>query len=287
MVRTEYNGMRWVAIALSVALAGPAMAQAPTLGQATDTLRISLEEWRREDAAYRSARGSAKISPRESEEYAGYVAGLRLRVLEQCEVVRGIGGESAIQDFDCVRTGGAGRAAAVVPPATVLTEEEKRAAMLARLDALEGDIDDSLQKRQQEIRQTNTGSGRGTGAGGGAAGSGSGSGSGNSARQQGGREGGQGTTWSNPDAAKTSEEGGATAAGASGSTAPTAGTPSASGGTTAGDRQGVGGRQASRDGASDDDVVARQLREAAEKETDPVLKEKLWEEYRKYKEGRR
>ena len=31
------------------------------------------------------------------------------------------------------------------------------------------------------------------------------------------------------------------------------------------------------------DVVARQLREAAEKEKDPVLKEKLWEEYRKYK----
>jgi hypothetical protein len=29
------------------------------------------------------------------------------------------------------------------------------------------------------------------------------------------------------------------------------------------------------------------LREAAEKETDPELKEKLWEEYRKYKQGTR
>jgi hypothetical protein len=38
---------------------------------------------------------------------------------------------------------------------------------------------------------------------------------------------------------------------------------------------------------SDDDVVARQLREAAEKETDPELKKKLWEEYRKYKQGTR
>jgi hypothetical protein len=37
---------------------------------------------------------------------------------------------------------------------------------------------------------------------------------------------------------------------------------------------------------ADDDIVARQLREAAEKETDPVLKEKLWQEYRKYKQGR-
>ena len=34
-----------------------------------------------------------------------------------------------------------------------------------------------------------------------------------------------------------------------------------------------------------DDIVARQLREAATKETDPILREKLWEEYRKYKAG--
>jgi hypothetical protein len=33
----------------------------------------------------------------------------------------------------------------------------------------------------------------------------------------------------------------------------------------------------------DDDIVARQLREAAENETDPVLRKKLWEEYREYK----
>lgn len=34
---------------------------------------------------------------------------------------------------------------------------------------------------------------------------------------------------------------------------------------------------------SDDDVVARQIREAALKEKDPKLREKLWQEYRKYK----
>lgn len=34
---------------------------------------------------------------------------------------------------------------------------------------------------------------------------------------------------------------------------------------------------------SDDDVVARQLREAAMREPDPELREKLWDEYRKYK----
>ncbi len=51
----------------------------------------------------------------------------------------------------------------------------------------------------------------------------------------------------------------------------------------------VGGKAAPARGRttidSDDDIVARQLREAAEKETDPELKEKLWQEYRKYKKG--
>ena len=35
----------------------------------------------------------------------------------------------------------------------------------------------------------------------------------------------------------------------------------------------------------DDDVVARQLREAATQEKDPAIREKLWEEYREYKKG--
>ena len=35
--------------------------------------------------------------------------------------------------------------------------------------------------------------------------------------------------------------------------------------------------------AEGDDIIARQLREAAMKEQDPELREKLWDEYRKYK----
>ncbi|MBN8432434.1 hypothetical protein JF535_16450 [Microbulbifer salipaludis] len=37
----------------------------------------------------------------------------------------------------------------------------------------------------------------------------------------------------------------------------------------------------------DDDVVARQIREAAMREADPELKERLWEEYRKYKKSQK
>jgi hypothetical protein len=37
----------------------------------------------------------------------------------------------------------------------------------------------------------------------------------------------------------------------------------------------------------DDDVVARQLREAAMNEKDPAIREKLWDEYRRYKGSRK
>ena len=47
------------------------------------------------------------------------------------------------------------------------------------------------------------------------------------------------------------------------------------------------GRKGRYENVKDDDIVARQLREAAEKETDPVLKEKLWKEYEAYKKNQR
>ncbi len=49
---------------------------------------------------------------------------------------------------------------------------------------------------------------------------------------------------------------------------------------------GGGGRVPSDVGdGGDDDIIARQLREAAMAEDDPELREKLWEEYREYKSG--
>jgi hypothetical protein len=48
---------------------------------------------------------------------------------------------------------------------------------------------------------------------------------------------------------------------------------------------GASGDQNKTRDRQDDDIVARQLREAAEKETDPELKEKLWKEYEEYRKG--
>jgi hypothetical protein len=65
----------------------------------------------------------------------------------------------------------------------------------------------------------------------------------------------------------------------------TAGTYEQSGGVNAAGTSIKGGTgQTSID--ADDDIVARQLREAAEKEKDPALKKKLWQEYKKYKAGK-
>ncbi|MEM7466823.1 MAG: hypothetical protein AAF387_08065 [Pseudomonadota bacterium] len=64
-------------------------------------------------------------------------------------------------------------------------------------------------------------------------------------------------------------------------------TPDQSGETRPGDfqHQATGPIPADLPDSRDDDIVARQLREAATKESDPVLREKLWQEYRRYKSG--
>jgi hypothetical protein len=59
----------------------------------------------------------------------------------------------------------------------------------------------------------------------------------------------------------------------------------ASDGSSKGD-QGPTGKSGRRVDYEDDDIVARQLREAAENETDPELKKKLWKEYEEYKKSK-
>lgn len=60
--------------------------------------------------------------------------------------------------------------------------------------------------------------------------------------------------------------------------------PNGSGGRSGpGQQQGQAVPPADIPDGNDDDVVARQIREAAMNEKDPELREKLWQEYRKYK----
>jgi hypothetical protein len=55
--------------------------------------------------------------------------------------------------------------------------------------------------------------------------------------------------------------------------------------TSSGAASGTGAGAANIPDGSDDDIIARRLRKAAEQETDPELKEKLWKEYIEYKKN--
>jgi hypothetical protein len=80
--------------------------------------------------------------------------------------------------------------------------------------------------------------------------------------------------------AEGAEAGGAMESGGAGTSKPASAGGSDSAGEAGSDRV-----PADVGDGSDDDIVARQLREAAMKEEDPELREKLWDEYRAYKAG--
>ncbi len=268
-------------IGLSMLAAAATAGAAPppaVLGQAIADLRTSNDELKREEASFRASRADGKVTDAELEDYAAYVAGLRVRHLEQCETVRALGGNDAVRPFDCVLTSrSAVSAGSATPGDAAQTEEEIRKSLDARLGALEADIDGSLLRQQQELRETasnrsaNGGTGS-SGSSGGDAGSGGAAGEGN---RGGGATGPKGTAGS----------AGTSGSGSGGGRQQAGSSPSGADGRPVPD--GAAKRERPGDGGGDDDIVARQLREAAEKERDPILREKLWAEYRKYKEARK
>ena len=278
MVDRHHTAVRLIGLA-AVLLAGAAHAATPSpeLARALENLRNSNRELIREEENFRAARQAGKAGGAELEDHAGFVAGLRVRHLEQCETVRALGGNEALKGFDCVLTGPAPEVrAGAARTEDARTETEKRESLDSRLSALETEIDEKLLRRQQEIREN--ASNRSANGGGGGGGGGGASGGGEGDKGEGAKGGNTASgSWSDPDAGNAS---------AAGRKERQAGRPPSS---PEGKVQPGGGakRERAGDGGSDDDIVARQLREAAEKETDPVLKEKLWAEYRKYKEAKK
>jgi hypothetical protein len=104
--------------------------------------------------------------------------------------------------------------------------------------------------------------------------------SGDASAKEGGGEEGAGS-----GGEQGSRESGRGESGGSYGNVPTTEGPVAGGSAGSSTVSGQGGRPSGSD--QDDDIVARQLREAAEKETDPELKKKLWKEYEDYKKASR
>jgi len=218
---------------------------------------------------FRERSDAGELSTTAAADYAAYLQALRGRVASDCLAL--------------VETGGvlpAGSPCVAFPLSAVpglpfdqkvpLNRAERTRKLDAELEAGLGEFDQLLLREQERVRASAPRSGEAGGAAGADAGSGSG---------------------------ETGSEGDSSLAGAAGSAAAD-GAGSAAQQREAADGRppgaGAGGKGTVAGGAapppdipdgSDDDVVARQLREAAEQESDPELRDKLWEEYRRYKQG--
>jgi hypothetical protein len=216
----------------------------------------------------------------EASDYQDFIVYLSTRIVSYCRDLAEQSGVDALEGLPC--PSGPLAAGSVAAPPTEAeqqfsstgggvvdnrTQEEKTATLEGDFLASLGDFDDMLLKEESKVaarvpsqRETST-SGR--------AGSSNGDGT-------------AGGTGENTAASDAAANGGSAAQGAQSR-------PASGQGESIG--AGNGNQESSVYGVpggtlpppKDDDIVARQLREAAEKETDPELKKKLWEEYWKYK----
>jgi len=243
--------------------------------EAVAQLRLDYAALRAAEDDYRELRESGSLSGAEAADYAAYVARLQRRVFEGCQDVLSTGSPYP-EDLPCAVFTPAVTRSADIAVQSERTAEEQVAALDAMLMAGLGEYDERLLREQERIKaaspNTDQGGGNGGGLGGGMGGEGGGADgrgdSGDNADGQGGNSGG--VAGDNPE---TGAGGGQPAGGPVDSS------------EGAGDAGNDSDQPADIPDGNDDDVVARQLREAAEKETDPELKAKLWEEYRRYKKG--
>jgi hypothetical protein len=201
------------------------------------------------EADYHKRRERGALSGNEAADYAAYVARLHRRVAQDCVALQ-TAGLAIPAGLSCPDDPVVLIAPAAIDQSAEQTAAEATATLDSELFDGLGEFDEMLLREQERIRAAAppTGAAQGSGSAG---------------------EGGAAGTSGEPGAA------------------------SAAGTTTYGEGAGPGSPRATVSSSAppgtpdgqDDDVVARQLREAAEKETDPELQKKLWEEYRKYKAG--
>lgn len=221
---------------------------------------------------FRMRRERNGLAGTEATDYAAYVARLQRRVIEDC-VALARSGAPLPADLPCPETLPPLSQSADIDQQAEQTLSEQVAVLDAELNAGLGEYDERLLREQERVKAATPLPDDSAGGGGGGGGQGNGNGEGEGE----GEQGADPATGNETDAEETGQTGGQPPPGAASRGAGAGGGPQQSGSGTPPDIP---------DG-SDDDVVARQLREAAEKETDPELKKKLWEEYRKYKQGTR
>jgi hypothetical protein len=206
-------------------------------------------------------------SPVEKSDFLLFLSYLDGRILYYCDQLFSLGGESSLNGLPCpVDDEGKLETSSYTPLPTVKvqTDREKTASLDNELQASLGSFDDYLLNEQEEIAATVPTQREGS-----------------SYNRAGAKEGGGYNDDRGEGGEVQKKSSGATAASSTRTTSTNRGS-------------GVGSTNQSRHpptsgnkdlSQNDDDIVARQLREAAEQESDPEVKARLWEEYRKYKQG--
>jgi hypothetical protein len=254
--------------------------------ESLEQLKIDSAALRAAEDDYRAQREFNGLDGAEAADYAAYVAKLQRRVFEDCQlVIRS--GSPLPEDLPCP---------AIIPPVTEsadistqeeLTLAEQVAAMDQQLSAGLGEYDEKLLREQERIKAATPNDNSDSGGGGGSGSGTGGDGADGEGLEGDNADGGSATGSQQGDSNNDGQNAGGAAGGnqdGARSGGREAGGP-VDGSSGSGDDGSDQDQPADIPDGSDDDVVARQLREAAEKETDPELKAKLWEEYRRYKQG--
>jgi len=229
---------------------------------------------------------SPTIPPGEKADYEDFIIFLNTRIVNYCTELAEQEGLTALQELPCPDVAMTGTRATPQPSGeaifyttalaetTAQTQAEKTMQLEGDFLSALGEFDEMLLKEEERVaarvpsQRESANSGR----------SGSSSATGTS-ENDGSRE--NGTT------SETGEDDGSLSEGQVGSTSIAqhkTGPDSGRGHGDASVKPSVYGAPGGKlPPPEDDDIVARQLREAAEKEPDPELQKKLWEEYWKYK----
>lgn len=268
------------------------------LESARQRLAASRQVAMNAEAEFRTLLSQGGLTQSEQEDYRTYLSRLEQLVVENCSAVSEL--KALLNDTtpeDGCDLDNAGSTGAVSFPGE-RTEEERVIVLDGHLNRSMSEFDELLLREMDELKRRQSGAPDARGGVRGAGGDGQQKGeTGVAAATDAGEEGTAAGT-------STGEEG--TAAGTStgeegtGERRPEQQQPGQQGQERTASRQtggeeSVGARGQGNDKTTtsikrdappdegDDDIVARQLREAAEAETDPELREKLWEEYRRYK----
>jgi hypothetical protein len=230
------------------------------------------------------------LSASEVDDYRDFIVYLNTRIINYCQELAEQASLTALEGLPCpsgpVMTG-TGEPSATPgdavfyttgsEPADTRTQAEKTSELDGGFLTALGDFDEMLLKEEEKVasrvpsqRESGSTGQEGTGGDAGTSGETGEAGSGEASGQGAGTEGdavADGRSEGQPDRSGSAS-----------------GTQSSSGaGSAAIDHSKYGAPGGKLPPPEDDDIVARQLREAAEKEPDPELKKKLWEEYWKYK----